>query len=51
MSGKDVDGFRAALEDEAETLLRFDVVDACGKVSDELKSEIERVGVVIYEEI
>ena len=51
VSGKDVDGFRAALEDEAETLLRFDVIDAGGKVSDELKAEIERDGVVIYEEI
>ena len=49
--GDDIDGFRNALEEEAETLLKFDVLDAKSTFSEELKSEIERDGVVIYEKI
>nr|MBP3283725.1 nucleotidyltransferase domain-containing protein [Treponema sp.] len=49
--GGDVDSFRAALDEEADTLLMFDVVDAGANVSDELKAEIEKDGVVIYEKV
>ena len=49
--GGDVDGFRFALDEEGETLLKFDVVDASSNISDELKSEIEKDGIVIYEKV
>ena len=49
--GQNIDDFRYALDEEAETLLKFDVVDASGFVSDELKSEVEKFGVKIYEKV
>lgn len=39
------------LEEEAWTLLMFDVVDLDKGISDELKTEIDRDGVLLYEEI
>lgn len=39
------------LEEEAWTLLMFDVVDLDKGISDELKNEIDRDGVLLYEEI
>lgn len=48
----DFDGFSLAVEEEVWTLLEFDVIDMDhGMVSEELKSEIERDGIVIYEKI
>lgn len=49
--GGDFDGFSFAMNEQAETLLTFDVVDLDKPVSDELKTEIERDGAVIYEKI
>ncbi len=49
--GGDVDSFRYSLDEEADTLLMFDVVDAGANISDDLKKEIEKDGVTIYEEI
>ena len=43
--------FSLDVEDEVWTLLKFDVVNMDGDVSDELKNEILRDGVVIYEKI
>ena len=49
--GGDVDGFRDALNDEADTLLAFDVVDAGAAASAELQAAIQTDGVVLYEEV
>lgn len=43
--------FHYDLEEEAWTLLTFDVVDLDRGISEELQTEIDRDGVVIYEEI
>ena len=43
--------FSLDVEDEVWTLLKFDVVNMDGDVSDELKNEIQRDGVVIYEKV
>lgn len=47
--GGDFDAFYRDLKEGVRSLLSFDIVD-CGKsVSEELKKEIERDGVTIYE--
>ena len=51
VSGGNSMNFYFDLEDEAWTLLLFDVVNLDEKISDELRKEIERDGVVIYEEV
>ena len=51
VSGGDSTNFYFDLEEDAWTLLLFDVVNLDEKISDELKKEIERDGVVIYEEV
>ncbi len=43
--------FSLAVEEEVWTLLTFDIVNMDKPVSNELKKEIKRDGVVIYEEI
>lgn len=43
--------FSLDVEDEVWTLLKFDVVNMDGDVSEELRDEIQRDGVVIYEKI
>lgn len=43
--------FSLDVEDEVWTLLKFDIVDMDGNVSEELRDEIQRDGVVIYEKI
>lgn len=44
--------FQEALEEQIPTLLSFDLVDINGiAVSDELRSEIEKEGVTIYEKV
>lgn len=50
VSGGDFDAFLTAINEEAETLLQFDVVDLGANVSDELLKEINRDGVILYEE-
>ena len=49
--GGNVAMFSLAVEEEVRTLLMFDVVDMNRKVSDELRSEIDKYGVVIYEKV
>ena len=49
VSGGNIRDFRFDMEEEAQTLLMFDVVDLDRHISDELREEIERDGVVIYE--
>ena len=51
VSGGNAGEFYSDLEDDAWTLLMFDVVDIDNGISEELKKEIDRDGVVIYEEI
>ena len=43
------DGFCEDLKENAHSLLMFDLIDLNGPVSNELKNEIERDGIVIYE--
>lgn len=51
VSGGNVLDLRYDLEEEAWTLLMFDIVDLDKGISKELQAEIDRDGVVIYEEI
>lgn len=48
--GGDTLGLSFDLEECSHTLLMFDVIDLDKSISDELKHEIERDGVLIYEE-
>lgn len=48
--GGDVAGFSVDLEEFVSTLLKFDVVNLGEKISEELREEIRRDGVVLYEE-
>ena len=43
--------FHEDLEENAHTLLFFDVVDLNRKLNDEFRQEIERDGIVLYEKI
>lgn len=47
--GGDFDGFYWDIKENIHTLLMFDIVNMDSDVSDELKVEIERDGVVVYE--
>ncbi|MBD5111822.1 MAG: nucleotidyltransferase domain-containing protein [Ruminococcaceae bacterium] len=49
VSGGDFDGFYWDIKENAHTLLSFDVVDIDSGVSDDLKNEIQRDGIIIYE--
>lgn len=49
VSGGNYDDFYWSLNENAWTLLSFDVVDLDRGISDELREEIKRDGVVIYE--
>ncbi len=51
VSGGDILNFYFDVEEETWTLLMFDVINLDKKISDELKAEIERDGIVLYEEI
>lgn len=51
VSGGNALDFYYDLEEQAWTLLMFDVVKLDDGISDELRSEIDRDGVVIYEKI
>lgn len=50
VSGGDFNSFYWAVKERAHTLLSFDIVDFDSSVSDQLKKEIEKDGVVIYEQ-
>lgn len=47
--GGDFDGLYWEIKEKVHTLLIFDIVNMDSDVSDELKDDIERDGVVIYE--
>ena len=47
--GGDFDSFYWYIKENIHSLLSFDVVDMNSRVTEELKKEIERDGVVIYE--
>lgn len=47
----DFSSFSLDVDDEVQTLLKFDIVNMDEKVSDELRGAIQRDGVVIYEKI
>ena len=47
--GGDFDAFYWAVKETVHSLLTFDIVNYSAGVSDELKEEIEKDGVVIYE--
>lgn len=47
--GGDFDAFYWNIKENTHSLLMFDVVDLDAGVSDELKKEIERDGITIYE--
>lgn len=49
--GGNVTEFYYDIEEEVHTLLMFDVVNLNNSISDELQSEIDRDGVLIYEEV
>jgi predicted nucleotidyltransferase len=51
VSGGDVLNFYYDAEEQARTLLMFDVVDLNREISEELRQEIDRDGVVLYEKI
>ena len=47
--GGDFDGFYLDVKEKIHSLLMFDILQADTSISDELKQEIEKDGVVIYE--
>lgn len=49
--GGDFDSFYWNIKENIHSLLSFDVVDMNSRVTEELKKEIERDGVVIYEKL
>ena len=49
VSGGDTGEFTEAVNEEARTLLMFDVVDLDRGISSELQAEIDRDGVTLYE--
>ena len=51
VSGGNFGDFCFAMDEQVNTLLMFDVVDLASCKSDELISEIERDGVVLYEKV
>lgn len=50
VSGGDFDAFCLNVKENVHSLLTFDIIDLDSGVSEELKEEIERDGVIIYEE-
>ena len=48
-TGGDFDQFYWALKERAHTLLMFDIVNMSENISSELRNEIEKYGVVLYE--
>ncbi len=49
VSGGDFDEFYWDIKEDVHSLLMFDVVDLDSGISDDLKAEIDREGVLIYE--
>lgn len=51
VSGGKIDDFALAVEDEIETLLEFDVVNLDGNLDEDFQAEIDRDGIVLFEEV
>lgn len=51
VEGGDVVNFILELDEEAPTLLMFDVVNLADNLSEDFLAEIERDGVILYEKI
>lgn len=51
VSGGSIDNFTFQLDNDADTLLMFDIVDLDKPITDELSNEIKKYGVTIYEKI
>ncbi len=49
--GGDYDGFYWDVQENVHSLLSFDIVDLDGRISGELKEEIEKDGIRLYEKI
>lgn len=49
--GGDFDGFYWDIKENAWTLLMFDIIDLSERISEELRQEIEKYGVTIYEKL
>lgn len=49
VSGGDFDAFYWEIKENAHSLLMFDIVNLNERISDDLKAEIEKDGVTIYE--
>ena len=49
VSGGDFDAFYWDIREKAHSLLTFDIIDLDSGISDELKKEIERDGIILYE--
>ena len=49
VSGGDFEGFYWSIKEKAHSLLTFDIVDLDTGMSEQLREEIERDGVIIYE--
>ena len=47
--GGDFDGFYWNIKEKINSLLMFDIIQADSAISDDLKHEIEKDGVIIYE--
>ena len=47
--GGDFDGFYWDIKEKINSLLMFDIIQADSAISDDLKHEIEKDGVIIYE--
>ena len=47
--GGDFDGFYWDIKEKINSLLMFDIIQADSAISDDLKQEIEKDGVIIYE--
>ena len=50
VSGGDFETFYWNIKEQVHSLLTFDVIDLDSGISDELKKEIERDGITLYEE-
>lgn len=51
VSGGSIDNFTFQLENDANTLLMFDIVNLDKPITDELSDEIKKYGVTIYEKV
>ena len=47
--GGDFDGFYWDIKEKINSLLMFDIIQADSAISDDLKHEIEKDGIIIYE--